>query len=81
MNFWAYTAAVCGVLAMALAGLWLADAKLGASLALVVMAWGNLIQHAREARLLAACERLLQSDEVLWAGEGVGVTRHRSPYP
>jgi len=68
------------VLAIALAGLWLADAKFGASLALVVMAWGNLIQHAREARLLAAWERLLQSVEVRWAGEG-GVTRHRSPYP
>lgn len=57
---------------MALAGLWLADAEFGASLALVVMAWGNLIQHAREARLLAAWERLLHSDEVLLAGEGGG---------
>ena len=70
MSDWLYTACVCAVLALALAGLWLVDAKFGASLALVVMAWGNLRQNAREARLLALMERIRRGDEALSARVG-----------
>ena len=81
MTDWPYVACVGALLVLALAGLWLLDARLAPTLALVFLSLIVVRQHAREARPLAMLERLRQADEVLRAGEGVGVTRHRSPNP